>query len=363
MQRISQLLRILEKRVKQELHIPDKPFLELVAFYLPDIFKGFLSIYFVAMLFESLFLFEANSQAGVTQVVAYSMIFYGSLMFFSFGFCFFSNWEIIPKIEKFDSLTKYKFLMFRGAITKVFNFLLLLSVSSLLFVFLQTDISNILKSSLVMLQINGFIVGLTMGLFSFMFPFTLVQINKKEVETSNFALFEDFEILGKYYNEQILGVSKTHVLALKFLMNQIVNRTEKAVNQCLDIYEDFPTEFYRPFTTISLAAILGNIIENQKAKAWVGELGNIIMDSRIDDSSKTKLILNHLSEVDNDENLKNFRKIQDKFGFQYSFEHNRKRLNGTGQMFVSIFTIIGSIVAICEFVLIIYQTFITKMTI
>ena len=100
-------------------------------------------------------------------------------------------------------------------------------------------------------------------------------------------------------------------------MEPIVAEAEKALNSGLDICEEFPSNFYRPFTTLSLAVFLGNKVQNEKAKKYVAQLGDIIMEKN--GVMKSKLIIEYLERVEDDQSFDNFRKIQDKFGFQYAF--------------------------------------------
>ena len=332
MQIISQRLKMLKKKIKRELHIPDRPFLELVALHLFDVLTGLLLILAMFAFFEVFYLFSANSLEEARQVSIFFATSNFSLTGVSFVFCLVSGWRIIPELEKFDSLTKYNFLMIRP-------FLLNAMVFSLFFMlfFLPLTLSGEFLTqaigNLLFWKIQYFYMGFIIGLGGIIVGFTFLSISDERETAMNFALFEDFEVIGERYNRQI-GVSESQARVLKSLMKRIVYKTEKAVNRCLDVCKDFPTEFYRPFTRISLTAILGNTKQNEKAKAWVSELGNIVMEKRIGDTAKSKLILEHLEKVENDQSLNDFRKIQDTFGFQYSFEHGRKRLSKTWERII-----------------------------
>lgn len=333
---------MLKKRIKQELHIPDKPFIELAALHLFDALVYLLLIFAMVTFFEVFYLFSANSLEETRQVFIFSMIFDFALLGVAFAFCWVSGRRIVPELEKFDSLTKYRFLMIRpftlNAMVIILFFILLFLPSTLSGELLIQTIGNLL-----LWKIQYFHMGVVIGLFGIIFGFSLLSISDERVTEINFALFEDFEVIGERDNRQI-GASKSQALVLKSLMKRIVYQTEKTVNQCLDICKDFPTEFYRPFTTISLTAILGNTKQNKIAKAWVGELGNIVMENRIGDSAKAKFILEHLEKVENDPILNDFRNIQDTFGFQYSFEHSRKKLSRTWERRIVLISGIATIV-------------------
>jgi hypothetical protein len=88
-----------------------------------------------------------------------------------------------------------------------------------------------------------------------------------------------------------------------------------------------------------------------KAKEYITGLGDILMEKRIEDSSKAKMILEHLEKVENDQSFSSFRKIQDTFGLQYSFEHFRKRFGKGWQITLGVLTVLALIIEIIRYFL------------
>jgi hypothetical protein len=344
-ERIHQFLKSLKERAKRELHIPNKPLRVLGPFYLYDIYALLLMIAFVALFFEGTALFSVESKTDVTLVVQYSAYFYGALMIFGLVFCFGYAYKVVSKIKEFDSITQYKYLMARRLVINAVIFLMIIFVCFFAVFLSVTSLKPDIADSLTLNRINGLFVSSIVGIFGVVFPWMFLPISQEQEIELDLTLIQDFETIADY------NAFWTPAYVLKSLMKPIVHESERTLNHCLDIGKEFQSNFYHSFNTLCLVSILGNTEQNMKAKEYITGLGDILMEKRIEDSSKAKMILEHLEKVENDQSFSSFRKIQDTFGLQYSFEHFRKRFGKGWQITLGVLTVLALIIEIIRYFL------------
>jgi hypothetical protein len=300
-------------------------------------------IVFVALFFEGMALFPIESKTEVTLVFQYSAYFYCALMIFGLVFTFGYVYKIVSKIKEFDSITQYKYLMTRRLAINAMLFLMIIFLCLSAVFWAVTGLKPDIADSLTMNKINGLFVSYMFGIFDAFLPLMFLPTSQELDIELNFTLIQDFETIADY------NAFWTPAYVLKSLMKPIVHESEKTLNHCLDIGKEFPSNFYRSFNTLCLASILGNTEQNMKAKEYITGLGDILREQQTEDSSKAKMILEHLEKVENDKSFISFRKIQDTFGFQYSFEHFRKRLGKGWQIVLGVLTVLALIVEILKY--------------
>lgn len=346
--KIHQFQQFLKEKIRLELGIPNKPFHEIVASNLNDVYDLFLFISLFTLFVEGLATFSVNSEADAHLTLEISMFFYASLFVVSLVFSFRLAPRIASKIKESDALATYEYLMTRNTVLNSTIVWMAVTLSAYAIFSLVTGLKQNIVDSLTSTKMTGLFISAVFGIAVTFIPWIYVmlsQVDGSELNFTelNFTLIKDVETIAKH------NTYWTPAMVLRSLMKPIVHETERTLNHYLEIGKEFPAKFHHCFTTLCLVSVLGNAEENQKAKKYIAELGDILKEKR-QDSSEAKMILEHLERVENDESFSSYRKMQDTFGFQYSFEHFRNRLGKSGQIILTVLTAVVLIVELIKYI-------------
>lgn len=311
-----------KEQIKQKLLFFSKSFREIVETNLYNIFSLNLLVLFCVTVFTVAFIFGTKPQSGLTQIGIFYPIFLIILVGANFVFIrLYVPRRIVSRIEQCPSRSRYDLLILHKATSKLLVLGVIVSCFAIgLHQSAMAAGSDIAQNFIIE---KAFSSVLFVGMSTFLVGFMYLSIClAKEKETQYcFEVAQDFENIRDNSNQSLY--SSTNVW--KFLMRQIVYATESTVRDCLKTSETFHSDFYKPFNTISLAAILGNDEEKKKAKERVAELGNIVTKKNTEDTAKTGSIIEHLEQMEKNECFHRFRLAQEKYGFQYDFEHGWKK--------------------------------------
>jgi len=327
-----------------KLRIPNKSFQEIVATNLYNIFQWNLMALFIALLFAIVLFSGAKVQGELTQISSYYLVFFAILIIANLVFvCFYVPRRIISRIEGCPSKTRYDILILHRATVRLLLFGVIVTSFAIGLDWLAETIGQGVAQNLLLQKAYTFItyVGMATFVLGFLYVFPVSVGKEKEAQLS-FETIQDFENIAGDKNRQSMSIYWS-INVWKFLMRQIVYATESTVRECLETSEEFHSNFYKPFNTISLAVILGNSEQKRKAKEWVAKLGNIVTENETEDSAKTELIIEHFEQVEKNECFRGFQLAHDKYGFQYDFEYGWKKLGATlgktGQIIAVLFGI------------------------
>ena len=282
-----------KKRINQELDIPEMPFGEKIAFIIPDIYSGLLVIQILAILFEAIFIFSTTSQSEAMQIGKNATYFSAILFVFFFLLCSYYYFRSFPKFDTFNPVTKYKLLKMREQMKGISILTIVVMVVYFTFSTVTASVSQIF-GDLLTAQITSLASPIVMGSVVFISPLLLLVINN-DGNALNFLLIQDFESIEEYFLGHEAKPQRTYEnrAFLKSwsgvwlsLIEPIVHQTESSIKECLCSSPEFSEDFYKPFSTITLAVILGDNTQRKNAKDWLAKLSNILNEGRIRDSLK-----------------------------------------------------------------------------
>jgi hypothetical protein len=353
--RIRQLLTPLKEKIKLRLKIPNEPkqsFREVVASSLDRILFLHLFLYFV-FFFISLIPLFPEFQGSISTMTKFFGIYSGvSVLIALVFFGFYVEPKIISKIDSLSSLAKYGVLNARSLYPKFgWTCIIIAIVSS--FSWSIAYASKIVPVSFFQSTqiLFGFFTNflLAFGFLNFMF-ITFMNANK-EVELS-FSVITDYESIANennkvlYQNRQVVLPSAVWSLCMK----QIVQKLEDLLKRRIGFSGDIGSEFYKPFNTVSFAALAGSPEQQEKAKAWVTDLGHIVTEKGVSVTAKNKSLIEHLEKVKTEQTFKNLENMQERFGFHYDFEHGGRRLRRTWKRILGVVVGLGSIIGFIQLI-------------
>lgn len=124
-------------------------------------------------------------------------------------------------------------------------------------------------------------------------------------------------------------------------MKNIVDGSESIVKQYISVSN---VNFYKPFNVVSLAVIMGNDEQRNKAKKWVSQLDTIFTNKKLTKAKKAELILEHMEQVEQEREFGDFLLMHEKYGLNYQFEPSWKRVSrkfGTAEKIIILVIEVG----------------------
>jgi hypothetical protein len=109
--------------------------------------------------------------------------------------------------------------------------------------------------------------------------------------------------------------------------------------------DDLDNSFYEPFNIVTLAGVLGSTDEQEYAKKWIAELGNIVNDKEIPLNKKYTSLLDHLGKVKTEEKMKRFQEYRTYYGLHINFIHGQKSYSKSIRRILYVVCAIGGILA------------------
>lgn len=250
-----------------------------------------------------------------TYAVYALMVVYAFLSIFE---SFYIGSKIISKLENFSPLAQYNvlkigrkplFMSLLGAIFLGFFYVLttLMGVTGMQ-EFTGNEIINKTYHSLLII---------TFALIFLSFPTAMVMSlpldREGEISLNAIQSFED--IAKKVKESEGLTVWKP-------LVKNVVYWTEGFVKQ----HGISSEKFYKVFNVISLAAIMGNDEQRNKAKEWIAQLGTILLNKETAKARRAVQILDHMEQVEQENEFTEILQMHEKFGLHYQFKSIWKRI-------------------------------------
>ena len=313
------------KRIKQKSQILNRPFRETVEANLYDIFVSFLVFSVLAFLLDAAAVLNSQSETDLSSV---NLIFIVFVAVFCLSYWFFNLFYVAPrilsKIKRSRSMLKYNALRVRNRSVRTVLIGLSVSISSaFLFVSIAGAMGVKTESSLIFDKIRTIFLhfSVLLVLISLASSSASIPISTHEDVELSFDIIQDFDKIASE-----MKPSQTPCDIWNFCMRYILNDLEREVKQQLGISEDLVPSFYKPFSVVSLAAVIGDDKQRRTAKEWIADLGKIVTSHKTKDTTKTRLIIEHLEKADKDSNFQDFQHLQEKYGFQHDFSSGWKRL-------------------------------------
>lgn len=336
------------KRLREKLRLQNKSFQEIVTTNLYGIFVWNLIILAFASTIAFLFVPSmAQSRTESAQTITNYETFLKAfpIIFAAINaiLVYYARRKIAGKIERSSLKIQYHALLLREGTLKLLMLSLILTLLSPCLNSLATTVGQNVAENLLLQKGSDALLSLGISLFLLAFIYLFVSAMEEEEAVLSFRVIQNFEKVTR-------NTASTYsvVNVWKFLMKRIIHATENMIRGYLETFEVFHSDFYKPFSTISLAAVLGDSEQRGKAKEWVADLGKIVM-KKSKDPTRVRLIIRHLDYVEKDEIFRSFQSMQDKYGFQYDFEHGRKKLTGAlGKIVVPLLSAVEAIIVIIE---------------
>lgn len=336
----------------RKVRLPEKPLSNLVAENLYSIFIWIATIAFLIVTFGIMGIATASSEAEIFLAQQYT--FYGLAIVYVF-FAIFQFFYVGPKItskpENLSPLAQYNMLrfgrkpIFIGLLGTVFlSFLLMLNgLIDLTGMqeFAGNEIFDKTFGSLLIMSISLVFISMPTMM-------TVSLSSEREMEIS-FNVIQSFEDIAK-------KVKVRDGLAVwKLLVKNIIYGTEGFVKRHIGISD---VKFYKPFNLTSLAAIIGNDEQRNRAKEWIAQLGTILMNKELDETRKAMLILDHMEQVEQEKKFAEILQKHEKYRLHYQFESIWRRIT---QKFGTLERIIIILVGISTFIFTLIKFLVFRM--
>ncbi len=352
MEKIRHLSAVVTKRIKQKLPFLRKPFREIIASNLLTIFSFTFVILGIAFFLEILIVSSIESEAELISVTSNVSTFFLIFAIASIVFNYvYIRPRIIDNVERYRAFIKFNVLRtYKAAIKTMLVSLAILAtfafISPLAPVFKSIFISDLLVSKIINIWTQLSVVPIV-----FAFPYLLNSMSAEKQIKLRFEAIQDFEKIAD--EEKIMPLARIW----NFLLSDIVYALESTIKNNLDFSGEVDPSFYVPFNTLSIAAIIGNDDQRKKIKEWVSNTETIYNLPKTKDTTKAKLIIEHVEKIEKDKEYSefcNFQKTCCKYGFQYHYEHGfrtlSKRIGKTGRILLDIAGIGGFVVAIISLI-------------
>lgn len=321
-----------------KIRVPRKPSPNLVAENLILFFVYVVTIVSLICMFGIMGISSASSEAEMRLAETYAV--YALMIVYAFLFIFelfYIGPKIISKLQNFSPLAQYNvlkigrkplFMSLLGTLFLGFLYVLTMLMNATgMQEFTGNEIINKTYHSLLIFCFSLIFVSIPTAMI-----FSLPLDREREISLNAIRSFED--ISKKFKKSDGLTVWKP-------LVKNIVYWTESFVKQ----HGISSAKLYRPFNVISLAAIMGNNEQRNRAKEWIAQLGTILTDKEIGEARKAVQILDHMEKVEQEREFTEILQMHEKYGLHYQFKSIWKRIKfGTIEKIILFLVGIGTFI-------------------
>lgn len=347
-QKLSELKKAISLFLKhlgvEKIHLPQKPFRDLVAENLYSIFLGKVTIMSLIILF-GIAVISSSSSSEQLMLVTKQTFYALATVYLPFAFfeIFYVGTKIVSKLEQLNPLAQYNVLQIGRKPFLIMFFGLIFTIVSLsLSMFrnvlgLQEFIGNeFIHKTLGSMTLVG--MGTIIITMPAMIIFPLQTVKEMRVSLN---VIQDFDEIAENVKVPIELAD-----VWKRLTRNILYGSEALIKEYIGISS---VELSTPFNIVSLAAIIGHEEQRERAKQWMQQLNAIVLDDEVKKEEKADMILSHMERVRQD--FPKSLELYEQYKLDYKLElrgwkKSVRALGTLGKIAVQVATIGGFILTI-----------------
>lgn len=340
---------LLERLKRVKMRLSTENLRERIARNLYNVFVWMAMIEFLIASFGTMGILYSSSKDEVNLIFDYSILTLGVLyLFFCFFNIFYTKPKIISKLESLSPMAQYNVLKIgRKPFWLIFLGFACMLVSLIISAFMNIMGLQEFVGNEVIQRIFACLVLIGVSFVGMSVPMIFVSPlpTEKEMEVS-LDVIQDFEDIA-------IKVKELHGLVgvWKRLVKNIIYGLEGIIKRHIGVSD---VNFYKPFNVISLAAIMGNSEQVNKAKEWIRQLSTILMNKELMGPTKAELILSHMEQVKRE--FPKHLRLYERYDLNYKLEsrdltRSLRTLGTVGKFIIGLATIGSFIVVMVRFLL------------